>query len=363
MHADHEQGENRCLPASHGDSLWLCPRAPKECCDLSVPRVTLLTRGSVGRSASDDQAAEASLGSTYSGAASMFTERHVVGNRVFLLALDHLYLDAIKRHEREELLSCAREVASALSITADVLPVEGYYADDPELAEYFSLVRTLQQVDERRRSKVARLPAFRRLDQVMSAPLYGHPERKGHLLPVGRDALSKALMSQPSHWTIEILTTAARAAAQETADISLVGLAALTQDPVVLTALRESVVLYAELGEFMALREPQVEWQVDEVLAERGGRFVEAFNTLFNERLPAPTADKAAVYWHAYEDVDVVGRCVRLGFDDTREPIRYYHWAICPESNGLTVREFWHPEVWTTARYRAALAVNDRPDL
>jgi len=293
----------------------------------------------------------------------MFTERHVVDNRVFLLALDHLYRDAIKRHERGELLSCARQVASALSITADAMPVEGYYTDDAELTEYFCLVRTLQQVDERRRSKVARLPAFRRLDQVMSAPLYGRPQREGHLLPVGRDALSEALMRKAPQWSIEHLTAAARAAAQEVDDISLVGLAAYTQDALVLTALRESVVLYAEYGVFGALREPQVEWQVDDELAERGGRFVEAFNALFNERLPAPIADEANVYWHAYEDVDVVGRCVRLGFDDTRQPIRHYHWAICPGTNGLMVRDFWHAEIWATARYRAALAANDRPDI
>jgi hypothetical protein len=293
----------------------------------------------------------------------MFTERHVVDNRVFLLALDHLYRDAIKRHEREELLSCARQVASALRIAADAMPVEGYYAEDAELAEYFSLVRTLQHVDERRRSKVARLPAFRRLDQVMSAPLYGLPQREGHLLPVGRDALSQALNSKPPHWTIEYLTATARAAALETDDISLVGLAALTQDAVVLTALRESVVLYAEVGKLSKVRDPQVEWQVDDELAERGGRFVDAFDALFHERLPSPIADEANVYWHAYEDVDVVGRCVRLGYDPTRQPILHYHWAICPGSNDLIVRDFWHPEVWTTARYRAALAVNDRPDV
>jgi hypothetical protein len=293
----------------------------------------------------------------------MFTERHVVDNRVFLFALDQLYREAIKPHEREELLGCARHVASALSVTAAAVPVEGYYADDAKLTEYFTLIRALQQEGEGRRSEVAKLPAFRRLDQVMSAPLYGRPQREGHLLPVGRDALSQALINTRPHWTIERLTAAAHAAAEEADDISLVGLAAYTQDAVVLTALRESVVLCAEVGDFGESREPQVEWQVDDELAERGGRFVDAFNALFNERLPAPRADEAKIYWRAYEDDDVVGRCVRLGSDDTREGIRHYHWAICPGSSGPMVRDFWHPEIWATARYRAALAVSDRPDI
>ena len=293
----------------------------------------------------------------------MFTTRHVVDNRVFLLALDNLYRDAMKRQERAELLSCARQVASALTIAPANLPVEGYYADEEQLTEYFRLMRTLQQVDERRRPEVGDLPAFRRLEQVTSAPIYGHPRHEGKLLPVGRDALSQALLDTRPHWTIAGVTAAALMAAQEADDISLVGLAARIQDAVVLTALRESVVLYTEGMVWIEVPpEPQVVWQVDDDLAQCAGRFVDAFNALFGERLPAPTPEEAIHYWHAYERVKIVGRCVRLGVDDTHLPIRHYHWAICRGSNGqLTVHEFWHREIWTTARYRAGLPVNDDP--
>ena len=90
----------------------------------------------------------------------MLTERCIVDNRVFLLGLDKLYRDAMKRHERVELLSCARRVAAALHVTPTSVPVEGYYAEDQQLTEYFRLVRALQQVDESRTSKVAALPEF-----------------------------------------------------------------------------------------------------------------------------------------------------------------------------------------------------------
>ena len=123
----------------------------------------------------------------------MITEQRVVDNRVFLLGLDKLYRDAMKQHERGELLMCARRVAEVLHATPADVPVEGYYAEDEQLTEYFLLVRALQSVDEGATSSVASLPAFQRLRDVASAPLYGRPQYGGKLLPTGCDALSQAL--------------------------------------------------------------------------------------------------------------------------------------------------------------------------
>ena len=103
----------------------------------------------------------------------MFTERRVVDNRVFLLGLDKLYRDAMKQHERGELLGCTRRVAKALNATPADVPVEGYYAEDERLTEYFRLVRALQDIDESATSKVDSLAEFQRLRDVTSAPLYG----------------------------------------------------------------------------------------------------------------------------------------------------------------------------------------------
>src|SRR5262245_10918203 len=97
----------------------------------------------------------------------------VVDNRIFLLGLDELYRDAMKRHERGELLLCARRVAAALEVAPAAVPVEGYYAEDQQLTEYFLLMRALQEVSEERTQVVAALPEFQRLLDVTSAPLYG----------------------------------------------------------------------------------------------------------------------------------------------------------------------------------------------
>ena len=297
----------------------------------------------------------------------MFTERRVVDNRVFLLGLDKLYRDAMKEHERGELLRCSRRVAGALDVTAADVPVEGYYAEDQSLTEYFCLVRALQDIDESATSSVVSLPEFQRLRDVMSSPLFGRPQWRDKLLPVGRDALSQALRDTFPDWTLANLTTAAQSTALETDEISLVGLVARVRDAVVLAAVRESVVLYAEMVVGAALHPPRPKyvWEVDEELAEHARRFVDAFNRLFGEELPPPDPGQAEVYWHGYDGNEILGRCVRLGCDDRVLPMRHYHWAICHVGTGeVAVQEFSSPELWTTTRYRSALRGRGRcPEL
>jgi len=288
----------------------------------------------------------------------MRTEVIVVDNRLFLLGLCELYRDAMKPHERGELLACARRVAGTLGVPPADVPIEGYYTEDDELTEYFRLMRALQEVRASRAPKVKALPEFGRLREVTSAPLFGRPVGEDYLLPLGRDPLSQALLDTQPEWSVERLTAAAYAAAERYPDdISLVGLAARIRDPVVLTALRESVVLYAEMMALGLPPPPEYVWQVDDDLAARASRFIDAFNALFDERLPPPEPEHAAMFAAASERSEILGRCVRLGGDTSDN---HYHWAIC----GLKerpVHEFWHAEVWTTERYRRAIYEHGRP--
>jgi hypothetical protein len=289
----------------------------------------------------------------------MFKERRIVDNRTFLLGLDKLYRDAMKRHEREELLRCARRVAAVLDVAPTAVPVEGYYAEDEQLTEYFRLVRALQEVRKEQTSAVASMPEFQRLWDVTSAPLYGKPIQDNKLLPVGRDALSQALYDTMPEWSVKRLTETAYRVAEEMDDFSLVGLAARAQDMVALTATRESVVLYAEKVFASAARwsqRPKYIWKVDKELAEQARRFIDAFSTLFGDKLPPPEPAQAESYWHACKGNEILGRCVLLGYNDAVSPTLGYHWAICRRNDDtFSVQEFWHPEVWTTNRYRSAL--------
>lgn len=288
------------------------------------------------------------------GSAALDTNAQVVDDKVFLLGLDVLYTEAIRRHESTELLTCARSVASALHLpqvgTVGEVAVEGYYTQDAGLAEYFSLVRSFQDVADARVREVEHLPEFQRLLAITSSPLYGVPIQGGKLLPMGRDPLSMALHRTAPNWHAAQLVSEAQSLAKEGDDFSLVGLAAIHGDPVVLAALRESVVLYAEPG-FIGLPQVEFAWRVSHALAERGARFVRTFNDLFAENLAAPIASEAATYWHAYCKNRVEGRCVRLGTDRPRQ--LHYHWAVKDGADGRhALEEFWDGSVWTTDRYR-----------
>ena len=62
----------------------------------------------------------------------------------------------------------------------------------------------------------------------------------------------------------------------------------------------------------------------------------------------------AKAFWMASSEWKVIGRCVRIGVDDSAGPIRHYHWAIDTEAKDRpVVSEFWDGEIWTTARYHA----------
>ena len=289
----------------------------------------------------------------------MTEERRIVDDRTFLLGLDKLYRDAMKRHERAELLLCARRVAAALNIPPETGPVEGYYAGRSG-ADRILPARPRPPVSRpgahARGRFLAGVPAFARCHVVRR--YIGKAIWSGKLLPAGRDALSQALADTQPDWSGPLLTETAYKAAEEMDDFSLVGLAARVQDPVVLTATRESVVLYAEVmvGSALQPQRPKYVWNVNKELAEQAGRFIDAFGTLFGDELPPPDPTQAARYWHACADNEILGRCVRLGYNDAGSPVLQYHWAICYGDDGtLVVQEFWHPEVWTTERYRSAL--------
>ena len=286
-------------------------------------------------------------------------EVHIVDNRVFLLGLDELYRSAMKRIESVELLACAREVALMLHVKPANEPVEGYYAEDKLLTEYFQLMRALQAEPNGRAAEVEKLRAYERLYEVTSSPLFGRPREEDKLLPTGQDALTEALeKTSRSDLTIRRVTARAEQAARAMDDYSLVGLAARTKDAVVLTALRESVVLYARVV-FLAMSPGGMprqvyEWHVDPQLAKQADRFIRTFNTLFStgEPLPEAVAKNARVFWGACDLTRIVGRCVRIGYDDTVRPIEHYHWALKRPGGQLEVEEFWAPEIWTTERYR-----------
>jgi len=296
--------------------------------------------------------------SAWQGRGRTNTNTIIVDNRVFLLGLDMIYREAMKKYEVATLLPCARKTAESLNLTPAEVPIEGYYGETGGLTNYFKWMRALQEPDISEEPRVKDLAEFQLIMRVLQSGLFGTPVREDRLLPAGRDPLSAALKKLAEdgvEWTIPALMSRAHALALGSDDSSLVGLAVRIQDVVVVAALRESVILYAERGSFGIEEEPEVYWQVDRELADLANRFIMTFNQFSPGAIPMASAENAEYYAHAFKENEILGRCVCLGDSGSGLP-PYYHWGIYTtnmfDTNAFAVEDFWNKDLYTTAMYR-----------
>lgn len=280
-----------------------------------------------------------------------------VNNRCLVLGLDYLYREAMKVFEVEKLLPASKALIQQLDIEVIDVPIEGYYTESLQLTDYFRNVRTLQQVSPERKPEFIDSDAYNLLYEVTSSPTFGIAQESG-FLPQTKDSLYFALDSiSPEDWNVKTITDKAYRISKELADISLVGIAAFTKDAVVLTALRESVVLYASVVMGAAVEPPSYKyfWNVEPELEQKANRFIATFNKLTDSNILQVTAENAEYFYNASTENYIEGRCVRIAYDDRTEPIQQYHWAIKYENGNPTVEEFWDSDIWTTERYQEQL--------
>lgn len=284
-----------------------------------------------------------------------------VDNRVLVLGIDEIYRKYMKEFESAFLLPQVEVIAAKLNIHEVNVPIEGYYGEHKTLTRYFKLMRALQQVSDSKKRVVDELPAFQEILRVTSSPIFGKPQYQGSLLPQGRDPLSQALLdTKDFSWNAQNIVDRAYEVVMDSDDISLVGLAVRIQDPIVITALRESVILYAERMEMGRYQGPKIEyiWKVDDEFAKITNRFIEEFNSLFpkdsylSRGITKAEAQNAERFYSGYAGSIIAGRCVNLGYD--RSPSKqFYHWAITKQNDELALDEFWDTKLWTTDNYRS----------
>jgi hypothetical protein len=274
-------------------------------------------------------------------------------NRALVLALDYLYRENMKLFETDILLLESRKLLEKLSLTAIDVPVEGYYHESEELKEYFLNIRTLQQCPLERKQEVESLESYQHISKVMSSVIFGSGKSNG-FLPQRLDPLFYALKKiSVGNWTVETITLEANSISIETDDISLVGIAASINDAVVLTAVRESVALYGAVAVGCAMIPPTFvyKWSVDAGLQNKVNRFIRTFNELTSGAIKLAEPENIEYFYEAFEENEIMGRCIYIGYDDTKDPIKRYHWAIKYEEGSAIVDDFWSEELWTTERY------------
>ncbi|MEM8857978.1 MAG: hypothetical protein AAGD96_06635 [Chloroflexota bacterium] len=275
-------------------------------------------------------------------------------NRSLILALDHLYRESMKWYEVDTLLGQTKELLERLSIQPGNFPIEGYYTESKELTEYFLNMRTLQRTEETRAFEVEASEAYKNLAAVMSSEIFGSTGIQ-RFFPHRHDPLYHALKNlSVEDWTVDQITQEAHAISKNSDDISLVGLAAYINDPVVLAGLRESVALYADIMMTGAPMETKIvyKWEVDQELQDRVNRFVHTFNKLTSSGIQPAEPENVEYFYYAFKDNKVLGRCIFIGSDPSEIPGKNYHWGINSRRGELFVDDFWSEEVWTTERYK-----------
>lgn len=284
----------------------------------------------------------------------------IVDNRVLVLGIDQIYRKYMQEFELEFLLPQVEVVAKKLDVNEANVPIEGYYGEHIKLTRYFRLMRALQEVPETSESLVRDLPEFQKIWNVTNSNIFGKPQRNKKLFPQGRDPLSQALDDLKGiGWTAHRIIDRAYEVVNEIDDISLVALAVRLNDPILITALRESVILYAEKVEVGYYQGPEIEyvWKVDNGFAKIANRFIDEFNSLLPEDtylsngIPKAESQNAWDFYSAYSFNEILGRCANIGFDRSIHP-QYYHWAITQQNNELMLDEFWDTNLWTTDNYR-----------
>ncbi len=288
----------------------------------------------------------------------------IVDNRTFLLGLDELYRTAVKRYEQETLLPHARTLTDLLQVIPTKCPIEGYYAETPELTEYFYLVRAMQSLPAISPPDVYAPVSYQVLSAFMRSPIFGPFHESDGLLPRSHDSLFLALRETAPNWSLNRVIHTAQQVAHANDDISMVGLAARSGDSVALTALYESTVMREEITHFGFETSPHTPyvWMVDDELVESAQRFIAALNMFIPNALPTAAPEHAATFFKAFLNNDVIGRCVRIG-TTTACHNRHYYWALCAATDydgrvSIDVDIFWSDQLWTTTMYRTSQEVH-----
>ncbi len=270
---------------------------------------------------------------------------NVVDDRVFVLGLNELFRAEKQEYETAVLLPHAERLVAALRLPLLDVPVEGYYYQSEDLRRYFLLIRTLQNAEKQPMPDAAAETALERLRAVYSSPAMGRPcPDLLSLLPRTGSPLGDAMESlgDAASWNVERISRRAAECVTED-DANLVAVAAVTGDPVLLCATRETMALEMALPR-CAVERPAYEWAVSPPVAAVARRFIAALERDTGITLPPAMESSAEIYWNWAQHSHLDGRCIAIGeiFGD------HYHWYIAHDGEKWTVVDFWSKHLWTT---------------
>lgn len=275
-------------------------------------------------------------------------ETITINNVDYFHMIDNEIRPAMMDYETKQLLPVAQNVIGDLE--TQEYPVEGYYYKTPELTEYFTIIRNIQENKKIYKEINTKTDEFQRLYDFTDRTLWGavSSDRTKSPLPRRYDILGLTLKSFEDPikgpfvkrpWTIDKIMDRIKDFA--TGTINLVELAYKIGSLECLVAGAETNILYREITHITGSSgtNPEIIWNVDPEIEEFGKKLLDEYNNLIGTNIKSPTPN---TYWN-FNRYPELPRVVALGYVDfTGE---YYHWKLDSLRN---VTDFYSGELHTT---------------
>jgi hypothetical protein len=272
----------------------------------------------------------------------------------------------MKKYETKYLLPLVIELFKKLAITQKEYPIEGYYYESEELKNYFNYIKTFQQVSIKYKKDIQNMLGYKKLTELYCSGLYGKYEYKNNILPQIKDPIYYALESlSVENWNVKNIINEAFTIINDIGNTTIIGLGIALKNPVIVTALRESVVLYPDfyctgVPDFTIKYINKYIWNVSKEIENLANTIIETFNGICKYKIPKAIEKNAKIYFEEFSSNPINLRCVRIGYDDFSG--KNYHWAIKNQkylTSNYKFIEFWDKNLWTTENAKNDLFKKD----
>ena len=194
--------------------------------------------------------------------------------------------------------------------------------------------------------------------ELFCSGLYGEFEFTDCILPIVKDSLYKAMEILPEEkWNAKSILDEAYLNLLKGNDNTIIGLGVLLKNPVIVTLLRESVVLYSDFlftggPDFRVKYVYKYIWNVSIEIEKKAQKIIQTFNSICPYKIPDAIKKNVKIYYEKYISNPIYMRCVRIGFNG----YNHYHWAIRKKdyfTEDFEFIEFWDSKIWTTVDIKA----------
>ena len=281
----------------------------------------------------------------------------VITNIDYFYMIDNTLRDELSKFE-ETLLPIARKVLKDSGIDEivelELYPTEGYYYKSKELANYFNIIRNLQQ-NEEIFERVKETDELKELKRITSNHLFGSIKSdrfENSPLPRMKDIMTlcmedKKLFPELTHHPWNIPKVIKNIQDFSTGNPNIVELASLINEPECLVAGCETNILYREdviiSGCASMLLSPEVIWNVDEDVQDMGMNIIKELSIFIDKHIPLPNKEN----FDFYDTTPEIPRVARLGYQ--RNTKEHYYWILDSERN---VSDLYTTDVITTESYK-----------